>query len=131
MKKFVVAGLIFLMTGAACLAAVVVLLVYNRPTEEEQLLNKYEKAIRAGDLERVLQLNGIEKQGILKRYKEEDIPYLGMKPSFIMGSRQSGNEGEKGVLEYVVLYQENGELKYEIKRDQVIKSEGKMYILNW
>ena len=56
---------------------------------------------------------------------------LGKKPEFIYGNRISGNEGEKGVIEYAVIYQEDEELKYEIRRDQVIKTEGQMYILNW
>lgn len=131
MKRFIIPGMLFVFTGIACLVAVVIVLIMNQPTQEERLLQKYESAIKASSLERVLQLNGIEKQGIIKKYKEEDIPYLGMKPEFIIGSRKSGNEGEKGILEYVVLYQEDGELKYEIRRDQVIKSEGEMYILNW
>lgn len=131
MKRFLIPGMIFLLAGLASLAVVVSTVVLCMPSEEARLLQKYESAIKTGDLAEVLAINGIEKQGIIKKYKEEDIPYLGMKPKFILGSRKSGNEGEKGVLEYVVIYQENGELKYEIKRDQVITSEGVMYLLNW
>lgn len=131
MKKWIVPGILFTLTGLVSLASVFAMLLLNRPSEEEQLLRKYESAIKAGNLDRVLALNGIKKQGILNRYKEEDIPYLGKKPEFIYGNRISGNEGEKGVIEYAVIYQEDEELKYEIRRDQVIKTEGQMYILNW
>ncbi len=131
MKKFIVAGIVFMLTGICCFFAVVGVCIAKLPSPEERLLEQYEEAVKSGDLERVLEINGMEGQGVFKQYSEEDIPYLGMKPNMILGNRKSGNDGENGSLEYVVVYSEDGELKYRVECDDVIKSDDRMYLLHW
>ncbi len=131
MKKYIVAGAVFLFVGMACSLGAIGIGFANAPSQEEELIESYQEAVRDGDLESVLSINRIDKQGLFKRYKEEDIPYLGMKPNMIMGNRKSGNSGENGSLEYVVVYWEDEEMKYRIECDEVAKSDGKMYLLHW
>lgn len=119
MKKNIIIGIAAIALSLVLMIAFIIGGVSKIQTGPAAVVEKFEKAINKGDLEKALSCFGIQDSSLLSMY---DMPYYGQSVNLIPGEVQE-IEGEvnRVKMQVGIVYQDGLETEYEIDTLTFIK----------
>lgn len=131
MKKHMIIGSVSLVISILCIAIFIISGFANLPSGPESVVNRYEKAIKKGNLKKYLEVTGLKDTGAAALLTTSDIPYFDENPNVVFGKFEEEVPNSAGVVTYAVVYEkEDGKKVYRIHDTDVYKN-GKWYMSEW
>ena len=126
MKKNIIIGIAAIALSLVLMIAFIIGGVSKIQTGPAAVVERFEKAINKGDLEKALACFGIQDSSLLSMY---DMPYYGQSINLIPGEVQE-IEGEvnRVKMQVGVVYQEGEEVEYEIDTLTFVKYDNRWII---